>query len=93
MFCAYCFKSSEKASGLSGTAHSLVNGDMMVCVLPQPMDTAQHDSDMPLLLFCPNQGGWQIGVWLEGRWLDYASFSVTLDPTHWMPIPPDPVEA
>ena len=66
--------------------------EMMTAEHSHPMDTAKHDPETPLLLFCPDQGGWNIGVWLEGRWVDYASASVALEPVRWLPVPPEPVD-
>ena len=38
-----------------------------------PITTAPSDDpERPLLLFCPEQGGWQMGVFFDGRWLDFA---------------------
>jgi hypothetical protein len=48
--------------------------------------------EKPLLLFCPEEGGWHVGVFFEGQWVDLASLTIKLEPTHWMPIPPEPSE-
>ena len=42
----------------------------------RPIDTAPHDKaqERSLLLWCPEQGGWQTGVWFKGQWMD----SITL---------------
>ncbi len=42
------------------------------------------------LLYCPEEGGWHVGVFSEGRWVDLATLTVELEPTHWMPVPPEP---
>ena len=47
------------------------------------------DPERTLLLFCPEQGGWQTGLFFEGRWLDFATTTVELEPTHWLPEPPE----
>jgi hypothetical protein len=64
----------------------------VVLEMSHPMDTAAHDEEMPLLLFCPKQGGWHIGIWFDGRWVDFATLSEWLEPIRWMPVPPDPVD-
>jgi hypothetical protein len=51
------------------------------------------DPERTLLLFCPEQGGWHTGLFFEGRWLDFATLAVALEPTHWLPEPPEPDEA
>jgi hypothetical protein len=56
-----------------------------------PITTAPSDDpERPLLLFCPEQGGWQMGVFFDGRWLDFATLTMELEPTHWMDVPPIP---
>jgi hypothetical protein len=47
------------------------------------------DPERTLLLFCPEQGGWQNGLFFEGRWLDFATTTVELEPTHWLSEPPE----
>jgi hypothetical protein len=56
----------------------------------QPIDTAPIEPERTLLLYCPEQAGWQAGHWQIGRWISTASVEVELDPTHWRPIPSDP---
>jgi ADP-heptose:LPS heptosyltransferase len=51
------------------------------------------DPERTLLLFCPEQGGWQTGLFFEGRWLDFATLTLELEPTYWLPEPPEPDEA
>jgi hypothetical protein len=51
------------------------------------------DPERTLLLFCPEQGGWQTGVFFEGRWLDFATLTKELEPTHFVDVPPDPFDA
>jgi hypothetical protein len=48
------------------------------------------DPERTLLLFCPEQGGWHTGVFVEGRWLDFATLTLALEPTYWLPEPPEP---
>jgi hypothetical protein len=64
-----------------------------VVLLPQPITTAPQEDDRPLLLFCPEQGGWHTGVWFLGKWLAYIDTSVVLRPSHWLPVPADPPAA
>ena len=61
---------------------------------PRPISAAPTDDpERTLLLFCPEQGGWQTGVFFEGRWLDFATLTVELEPTHFVDVLPDPVDA
>jgi hypothetical protein len=41
-----------------------------------------------LLLYCPEQGGWQKGEWC--RWVSTADIETVLEPTHWTEVPPEP---
>jgi hypothetical protein len=59
-------------------------------LIPQPISTAPQEEDRPLLLFCPEQGGWHTGIWFLGKWLAYIDTSVVLSPSHWLPVPPEP---
>ena len=56
----------------------------------RPIETAPHntDQDRPFLLWCPEQGGWQTGMWFNGRWMDSITLSHPLAPTYWTEIPP-----
>ncbi len=42
----------------------------------------------PFLLHCPEQGGWHVGVWYQGKWVDHATRSVPLHPDFYMDPPP-----
>lgn len=44
-------------------------------------------SNEPLLLHCPDQGGWHTGVWQSGRWVDYGTRTLELHPDLYMEIP------
>ena len=48
------------------------------------------DPECAYLLFCPAQGGWQTGVFIEGQWRDYATRTKGLEPTHIADLPPPP---
>jgi hypothetical protein len=57
---------------------------------PQLIETAPRAEEEPFLLYCPDHGGWRIGVFFEGRWVDFTDLTTQLTPTHWLPLPPDP---
>ena len=42
-----------------------------------------------MLLFCPEQGGWHTGLWFEGSWRAHIDLDLRLEPSHWLPVPPD----
>jgi hypothetical protein len=57
----------------------------------RPVATAPtHDPEHTLLLYCPQDGGWHTGVFFEGRWLDSATLTRELHPTHFTDVPPEP---
>ena len=61
---------------------------------PRPISAARSDDpERAYHLFCLEQGGWQTGVCFEGRWLDFATLTVELEPTHLVDVLPDPVDA
>jgi hypothetical protein len=57
---------------------------------PRPIPSAPTDEEQPLLLFCPEQGGWHTGVCFRGIWLAYIDSCTRLSPTHWLPFPQEP---
>ena len=58
---------------------------------PQEIATAPRVPDRSLLLFCPEQGGWQAGEWVEDSgWRAAHQWPQPLEPTHWLPMPDDP---
>jgi hypothetical protein len=50
-----------------------------------PADIAEEDL---ALLYCPEQGGWHTAVFFERRWVDFATMTLELTPTHWLPTLP-----
>jgi hypothetical protein len=45
-------------------------------MMPLPIETApkpelDHESG-PILLYCPDRGGWHTGVWWKGSWRLYG---------------------
>ena len=60
-----------------------------------PMAVGPQEEPVPVLLYCPEDGGWRIGVWLRGRYSDgvwcrqgwrlAANHAVELRPTKWLP--------
>jgi hypothetical protein len=59
----------------------------------QPIHTAPRQPDTSILLFCPEQGGWQVGGWWtmeRPRWVAVLDATIELEPTYWMPTPADP---
>ena len=49
------------------------------------------DPERQLLLFCgPDQGGWRLGVFHDGRWRDFTDLDEVLAPTHFALLPEEP---
>jgi hypothetical protein len=76
-----------------GRAQGYVNEAQELAFPPaQQIAAAPKESQRALLLYCPEQSGWQIGTWIEERgcWLSTAVPGMRLGPTHWIERPPDP---
>ena len=63
---------------------------MAPTTLPYPMEKAPmpelgHDP-VPLLLYCPDEESWLLGLWLEGAWRLQGHVERVLHPTHWLPM-------
>lgn len=56
---------------------------------PLPIETAPKEPSRGILLYCPDQGGWQIGRWAISRWLSTRKVEF-LEPTHWAETPAEP---
>jgi hypothetical protein len=70
---------------LIGLAHELLEAERT----PQPIETAPRESGRKLLLYCPEQGGWQVGEWTGERWTLTWTWDF-LTPTHWTEAPGKP---
>lgn len=63
---------------------------------PQRIETALREPDVPLQLFCPDQGGWHYGEWCpvgEPGWVATIDDRNTLYPTHWRAAEPPAMSA
>jgi hypothetical protein len=62
-----------------------------------PMAVGPDEKPIPVLLYCPEEGGWCNGVWLHSKYSEGAAcrqgwhlaedHSVELRPTQWLPCP------
>lgn len=57
---------------------------------PQEIETAPKDASSTLLVYCPDAGGWHTAEWFGVKWLDSATLSHELHPTHWTTVPGSP---
>ena len=64
---------------------------MPISIETAPKPELDHES-VPVLLYCPDRGGWHRGVWWMGSWHLYGHLDTVLRPTHWLPVPPDATE-
>lgn len=66
---------------------------------PKPIATKPFDG-APALVFCPATdgcaGGWRVARWWNhpggSGWYADGSVAQLLSPTHWVPVPDDPVD-
>ena len=66
-----------------------------------PMATGLDETPIKVLVYCPDEGGWQVGVWLRAGhhggvvmrqgWLAAIDYSIELRPTHWLPYREKPM--
>lgn len=61
---------------------------------PRLIETAPKRIETTILLYCPEQGGWQTGEWwtVDGppRFVATICNDYTLEATHWLPAPDPP---
>jgi len=57
---------------------------------PQDIGTAPKDAATTLLVYCPTTEGWHTAEWWGAKWLDSATLSHELKPTHWTTVPGSP---
>ena len=71
-----------------------VGRDAITLPVPMPMSRAPKIQERTLLLYCPEQGGWQTGEWLHERkcWVSSAAIEEVLEPTLWTEAPEAPAE-
>jgi hypothetical protein len=65
---------------------------VITLLAPQDIETAPKDAATTLLVYCPNEGGWHTAEWWGVKWLDAATLSHELEPTHWTTVPGNPRE-
>jgi hypothetical protein len=46
-------------------------------VTARPLATAPRERERTLLLYCPEQAGWQTGEWCESRWVSTADIDLS----------------
>jgi hypothetical protein len=72
---------------LFAVSHQLLKAETVA----QPIETAPREPGRKLLLYCPEQGGWQGGEWTGERWTLTWTWDF-LTPTHWTEAPGKPSE-
>lgn len=75
---------------LAAVAERIVSPFEIWEALASPIDTAPKKLERTLLLYCPEQGGWQTGRWVYESWRSTTETELNLGPTHWANLPPDP---
>jgi hypothetical protein len=60
---------------------------------PQPLATLSPEPGTTYLVFSPQQDGWNLGQFRNGRWTDANISSRALIPTHWLTLPEAPAGA
>ncbi len=53
---------------------------------PMPSHPHLQMEQTPLLLYCPNQGGWHTGVWFDGGWWLHFNMEEKLEPVSFIEL-------
>jgi hypothetical protein len=71
-----------------------VGRDAITLPAPMPMSRAPRIAERTLLLYCPEQGGWQTGEWHHDRqcWVSTAAIDHVLEATMWTEAPDEPTD-
>ena len=72
------------------TDRAYVGSVIITLPAPQDISTAPRDAATTLLVYCPTSGGWHTAEWWGAKWLDSATLSHELKPTHWTTVPGSP---
>ena len=62
-------------------------------MLPHPIESAPRPGQdpVPILLYCPDEGSWLLGLWSKSAWRLQDHEERVLRPTHWLPMSTDVV--
>jgi hypothetical protein len=70
--------------------------DLETMVTPRPIESAPKDEQV--LVFCPEESdygytaAWLVGEYVLHSWEGGSRLDDGVQPTHWLPLPPDPTE-
>ena len=85
-FCAHCVK----AARLALAAESAPKPDEMIWPKPRPISEAPTDGSMVLIRLPDCNPQWTIGVFdPRRRWVDLCLATAIVEPTHFLPLPPE----
>jgi hypothetical protein len=86
-FCILC----AKAARLTLAKESEPNPDAVVWPKPRPISEAPKDGSMVLICVPGCDPMWTIGVFdARQRWVDQCLAGASVNPTHFLPLPPSP---
>ena len=86
----FCVTCATKAR-LALAAESAPNPDAVVWPKPRPISEAPKDGSMVLICVPGCDPMWTIGVFdARQRWIDQCLAGASVNPTHFLPLPPSP---
>ena len=84
----YC-KDCAKAARLALAAESAPKPSDIVWPTPRPISEAPKDGSMVLICLPASKPQWTMGVFARTHWVDLCLVDAIVEPTHFLPLPPE----
>ena len=84
----YC-KDCAKAARLALAAESAPKPLDAVWPKPRPISEAPKDGSMVLICLPASKPQWTMGVFARTHWVDLCLVDAIVEPTHFLPLPPE----
>ncbi len=84
----YC-KDCAKAARLALAAESAPKPDTVIWPKPRPISEAPKDGTMVLIQVPAYMPQWTMGLFDRKHWIDLCCAAAIVEPTHFLPLPPE----
>lgn len=84
-YCSNC----AKAARLALAAESAPKPSDIVWPTPRPISEAPKDGSMVLICLPASKPQWTMGVFARTHWVDLCLVDAIVEPTHFLPLPPE----
>ena len=84
-YCVTC----AKAARLALAAESAPKPSDIVWPTPRPISEAPKDGSMVLICLPASKPQWTMGVFARTHWVDLCLVDAIVEPTHFLPLPPE----